>query len=107
MVRRNVNILTYKAVVSLQNNIPAQLERCWTQEPAILEDALGRVTPIHLEFLDSWEVSWQSPGETLGDREPRCLTRSRLSRPCSRFVSANYQAIERLRKGSMHYGLMY
>lgn len=53
--------MTYNAVISLQTSIPAQLERCWTQEPATLEDALGRVTPVHLEFLDSWEVSWKTP----------------------------------------------
>ena len=55
-MNRMINFMTYKAVVSLQNVIPAQLERSWTQEPAILDDALGRVTPIHLELLDSWEV---------------------------------------------------
>lgn len=57
MVCRKLNFLTYEAVISLQTSIPTQLERCWTQEPAILDDALGRVTPIHTEFLDSWEVS--------------------------------------------------
>lgn len=57
MVGRNVNLLTYKAVLSLQTSIPAQFNRCWSQEPAILEDALGRVTPVHMEFLDCWEVS--------------------------------------------------
>lgn len=36
--------------------IPAQLARSWTQEPAMVEDALGRVIPFHLEFIDSWEV---------------------------------------------------
>lgn len=56
-IYRNVNLLTHEAVIALQTNIPAQLEKCWTQEPATLDDALGRVTPIHLEFLDSWEVS--------------------------------------------------
>ena len=56
---REVNSLTYEAVLSLQTSIPDQLERCWSQEPATLEDALGRVTPIHLEFLESWEVSWR------------------------------------------------
>ena len=48
--------MTYNAVLSLQARIPPQLDRCWTQEPVILEDALGRVTPFHLEFIDSWEV---------------------------------------------------
>ena len=54
---REVNLLTYKAVLSLQTSIPDRLERCWSQEPATLEDALGRVTPVHLEFLESWDVS--------------------------------------------------
>ena len=48
--------MTYNAVISLQTRIPAHLDRSWTQEPATLEDALGRVTPFHLEFIDSWEV---------------------------------------------------
>ena len=55
-INRMINFMTYRAVISLQNIIPAQLERSWRQEPAILDDALRRVTPIHLEFLDSWEV---------------------------------------------------
>ena len=54
---REVNLSTYKAVISLQTIIPDQIERCWSQEPATLEDALGRVTPVHLKFLESWEVS--------------------------------------------------
>lgn len=52
----NINILTYKAIVTLQSRLPPQLERCWTQEPVTLRDALGRVTPVHLEFIESWEV---------------------------------------------------
>lgn len=51
-----INSMTYDVVVSLQARIPAQLNRSWTQEPATLEDALGRVTPFHLEFIDSWEA---------------------------------------------------
>ena len=48
--------MTYNAVLDLQARMPAQLDKCWTQDPVILEDALGRVTPFHLEFIDSWEV---------------------------------------------------
>lgn len=48
--------MTYNAILVLQAQIPAQLDKCWTQDPVILEDALGRVTPFHLEFIDSWEV---------------------------------------------------
>ena len=57
MINRSINLVTYKAILALQTSLPVQLERCWTQEPTTLEDALGKVTPIRLEFLDSWEVS--------------------------------------------------
>ena len=45
-----------QALVSLQARIPAQLNRSWTQDPVVLSDALGRVSPFHLDFIDSWEV---------------------------------------------------
>ena len=48
--------MTYNAILVLQARIPAQLDKCWTQDPVLLEDALGRVTPFHVEFIDSWEV---------------------------------------------------
>ena len=48
--------MTYNAVTALQARIPAQLDRTWTQDPVTLEDALGRVSRFHLEFIDSWEV---------------------------------------------------
>ncbi len=48
--------MTYNAIISLQARIPAQLDRTWPQDPIILEDALGRVMPFHLECIDSWEV---------------------------------------------------
>ena len=38
-----------------QQNIPQKLDKTWTQEPMILDDALGRIFPIHLEFINSWE----------------------------------------------------
>ena len=98
MVGRKINLLTYKAVISLQTSIPAQLERCWSQEPAILEDALGRVTPVHLEFLDSWEVSWRTLVVLWFEKS----NISRLSKPSSRFASEIYQAIERSDKRSTH-----
>ena len=53
---RTINSMTYNAVVALQTHIPAQLDRTWTQDPVILEDALGRVSRFYLEFIDSWEV---------------------------------------------------
>ena len=48
--------MTYNAILMLQAQLPAQLDKCWAQDPVILEDAIGRVTPFHLEFIDSWEV---------------------------------------------------
>ena len=48
--------MTYNAILVLQARMPAQLDKCWTQDPVILVDALGRVTPFHLEFVESWEV---------------------------------------------------
>ena len=55
-IPRTINYRTYNAVVALQARIPAQLDRTWTQDPVTLEDALGRVSRFHLEFIDSWEV---------------------------------------------------
>ena len=49
--------MTYNAVIALQGRIPPKLDRSWTQDPVMLEDALGRVTRFHLEFVESWEVS--------------------------------------------------
>lgn len=57
---RIINVRTYKILEALQMEIPNTLERTWTQEPVMLEDALGRRTPIHLEFINSREVSLQS-----------------------------------------------
>ena len=48
--------MTYNAVVSLEARIPAQLNRCWTEDPIMLEDALGRKMRFCLDFIDSWEV---------------------------------------------------
>ena len=55
-VLSRINSMTYDAVLSLNARIPAQLDRVWTQDPVMLEDALGRLMPFHLEFIDSWEV---------------------------------------------------
>ena len=41
-----------------QKEIPGQVLR---QQPVYLEDARGVVTPFHLEFVTSAEVSYHSP----------------------------------------------
>jgi hypothetical protein len=51
-----VNIATYQAVVNSQAALPSRLERSLIDEPFILEDALGRVAPVHLQFVTSWEA---------------------------------------------------
>lgn len=34
-----------------KQSILQKLDRTWTQEPVTLDDAFGRVFPIHLEFI--------------------------------------------------------
>ena len=46
---------THQHVEMLVTSIPASLNP-WTQAPVTFEDALGRVAPVHLEFIESWEV---------------------------------------------------
>ncbi|KAE9370054.1 hypothetical protein N431DRAFT_344057 [Stipitochalara longipes BDJ] len=51
-----VNIAMYKAVLNIQAGLPSSLERALIQEPFILEDAIGRIAPIHMQFISSWEA---------------------------------------------------
>jgi hypothetical protein len=51
-----VNYGTYKIVLDLQTKIPRESTPCWIQKLLILTDPLGRVAPIHLELINSWEV---------------------------------------------------
>ncbi len=44
------------AVMTLQTGLPSSLERSLADEPFILEDALGRKAPVHLQFIDSWDA---------------------------------------------------
>ena len=87
------NILTYNAIITLQSSLPQQLERSWTQEPVTLKDPLGRVTPVHLEFIESWEVSCfilRALGSLIWDR-------NRHSSPCSRYDFDSYRDTARSR----------
>ena len=56
----SANVMTYKAIITLQSQLPRQLNRTWTQSPVILRDPLGRTIPIHLEFVETFEVSLNS-----------------------------------------------
>ncbi|CAO2654749.1 Nn.00g114820.m01.CDS01 [Neocucurbitaria sp. VM-36] len=58
LMRRAIatNIATYHAVLSIQAILPSRLERGMIEEPFILEDPIGRVAPVHLQFVTSWEA---------------------------------------------------
>jgi hypothetical protein len=47
---------SYKLLLDLQTRVPREFEPCWIQEPLILTDALGRVAPVHLELINTWDV---------------------------------------------------
>ena len=51
-----MNIATYKAVLDIRGCLPSHLERSLYQEPFILEDAIGRIAPVHMQFINSWEA---------------------------------------------------
>jgi len=44
---------TVSAHLQLQKDIPPQV---LLQQPVVFKDALDRITPVHLEFIDSAEV---------------------------------------------------
>ncbi|KAK3367404.1 hypothetical protein B0T24DRAFT_390146 [Lasiosphaeria ovina] len=47
---------THQAVVAIQTQLPTRLERVLIDEPFILEDAIGRQAPVHLQFINSWDA---------------------------------------------------
>ena len=52
-----VTVATYQAVLAIQQALSSPLEpRSLVQEPFILEDAIGRVSPVHLQFVTSWRA---------------------------------------------------
>jgi hypothetical protein len=46
----------FKSLINIQQKMTKQTGPCWIQEPVILADPLGRVAPIHLELINSWDV---------------------------------------------------
>ena len=50
------NIATYNAVIDIRGRLPSRLERGLYQEPFILEDGIGRIAPVHMQFISSWEA---------------------------------------------------
>lgn len=51
-----LNLATYRAVLSIQESLSHSIGRPLVQEPFMLEDPLGRVSPVHLQFITSWEA---------------------------------------------------
>lgn len=51
-----MNVMTYKAVIEIRGRLPSHLERSLYQEPFILEDGIGRIAPVHMQFIDCWEA---------------------------------------------------
>ena len=50
------NIAIYRAVLEIRGHLPSHLERSLYQEPFLLEDAIGRIVPVHTQFVSSWEA---------------------------------------------------
>ena len=49
--------MTYGAVMAMQQSLSSRLERVsLIEEPFILEDAIGRISPVHLQFITSWKA---------------------------------------------------
>lgn len=51
-----MNLAIFRTLLDIRANLPSYLERSLTQEPFILEDALGRISPVHMQFITSWEA---------------------------------------------------
>ncbi|KAJ0414086.1 hypothetical protein BJY00DRAFT_295766 [Aspergillus carlsbadensis] len=45
---------TWKKVNAMHDNMPTNMHP-WSQAPVLLEDVLGRVIPVHVDLIDSWE----------------------------------------------------
>lgn len=81
LINTHSNIL--KAVRENQAGLPSALERSLIQEPFILEDAIGRITPVSLQFINSWdafqavlEVRFRGIQGRKGQKQGICLARS-------------------------------
>jgi len=48
------NVAIYREVVALRTAFSKQVDRPLLEDPFILEDAIGRVAPVHLRFINSW-----------------------------------------------------
>jgi hypothetical protein len=49
-----INLATYRMVLELKASLPGYAERSRFSEPFVLEDAIGRICPVHLQCISSW-----------------------------------------------------
>ena len=50
------NVQTYTTVMRMESMLAGHLEKTLFQEPFVLEDAIGRIAPVHMQFVNSWEA---------------------------------------------------
>jgi hypothetical protein len=51
-----VNFRIYKEVIAVQRMLANHINRPLAEDPFILEDAMGRIAPVHLRFITSWDA---------------------------------------------------
>jgi len=51
-----INVATYRMVLDLKASLPGYAERSLFSEPFVLEDDIGRICPVHLQCISSWEA---------------------------------------------------
>jgi hypothetical protein len=49
------NVATYEAVVAIERVLPSHLEKTMFRAPFILKDAIGMISPVHMDFFNSWD----------------------------------------------------
>lgn len=50
------NFAIYREIVALRSAFTTRADRSLCEDPFILEDAIGRVAPVHLRFINSWQA---------------------------------------------------
>ena len=49
-------VMNYNASLQVQSSLPGSLERTLYGQSFLFEDAIGRTCPVHLQFVNSWEI---------------------------------------------------
>jgi hypothetical protein len=50
------NITLYREILSLRLAFTSHIDRSISEEPFVLEDPIGRISLVHLRFVDSWDA---------------------------------------------------